>query len=315
MIDKEPNEVLVHNGGGNSDHESSATKEIDDTFQMIMSKLEREGFEQGPFRGNKVYGVLRRAIRNEDWFHSVNLGVMLASLGAFGPTIKDNTQNQHKQVHYRQAIQLFADIMKHSDGQAHMDVVMKDSGHTVTVRRVQERQQRWLVNQESASWIISQSKKMTKDGTPCIIAWCMRIISYETPSVSEMAKHLLQLLLNKSVWLGLNFDSDMLEYFQPTCNWHSQPGEIATRPGFHMLEMHTFLFEFGLPWWEKAKQSPEKVFHKTYQYLTDEFEDKDDPSFRLRLQQIEQGISDGYDQIENDIYIFCTTSFISNFDR
>ena len=194
--------------------------------------------------------------------------------------------------------------MKHSDGQAHMDVVMKDSGLKVTVRKVQERQQRWLVNQESATWIITQSKKMTREGVPCLIAWCMRVINYETPSVSEMAKHLLQLLLNKSVCLGLNFDSDMLEYFEPTCNWHSQPGKIATRPGFCMLEMHTFLFEFGIPWWEKAKKSPEKVYCKIYQYLKEEFEDKDDPSFGLRLQQIQQGISDGYDQIVKMTSIF-----------
>ena len=162
MLDKEPNEVLVHTGGGNSDHKNSATKEIDETFLMIMEKLEREAFAQGPFRGNKVYGVPRRAIRNEDWFHSVNLAVMFASLGAFGPTIKDNTQNQHKQVHYWQAIQLFADIMKHCDGQAHMDFVMKDSSHEVTVRRVRERQQRWLVNQESATWIIMHAVRKRK---------------------------------------------------------------------------------------------------------------------------------------------------------
>ena len=301
---KESNQVMAHTGGGNSDHENSATKEIDETFLMIMSKLEREGFTQGPFQGNKVYGVSRRVIRNEDWFHSVNLAVMLASVGAFGPTVKDNTQNQHKQVHYRQSIQLFADIMKHCDGQAHMDVVMKDSGHKIMVRRVRERQQRWLVNQQSATWIITVSKKMTKEGLPCLIAWCMRIITYETPSVCDMAKHLLQLLLNKAVWLGLNFDSDMLEYFEPTCNWHSQPGENATRPGFRMLEMHTFLFEFGLPWWEKAKQSPDKVFRKTFQYLKKEFEEQDDPSFGLRLHQIEQGISDGYDQIVKMTSIF-----------
>ena len=100
LVEKESNQVLVHTGGGNSDHENSATKEIDVTFFMIMNKLEREAFAHGPFSGNKIYGVLRRVIRNEDWFHSVNLAVMLASLGAFGPTIKDNTQNQHKQVHY-----------------------------------------------------------------------------------------------------------------------------------------------------------------------------------------------------------------------
>ena len=85
--------------------------------------------------------------------------------------------------------------------------------------------------------------------------------------------------------------------FEVVSAWHSQPGEINSRNNFRMLELHTFLFEFIMPWWSKANSRFEEVFPKTYSYWKVHFEDKNVPNAKLKMEQMVQGITYGYREI------------------
>ena len=300
LLENESLEALAHIGGGNSDHESSAMKEINETFKLIMNHLVDKNFQSVIFQNNRVFGVVRRPIRNEDWFHTDNLAVMKASNGAFGQLNRNGDNTQHEQVHHRQALQRLYDIRKRDrdSAQLHMDYITKESQlPRIIVRGVRERQQRWLVNQESAAWMLRYMNVKTKDSTLVIIEWAIRMDRYGLPVVSDAARHLVQLLLMPEIILALHFECDLGTYFERTMLWHGNVGQMNKRPGFRMLEFHSFLLEFVMPWWECAKNNPQLGLPNTYSYWNVHFNEAKHPLASMKWQQILEGISCGYDEI------------------
>ena len=95
-----------------------------------------------------------------------------------------------------------------------------------------------------------------------------------------------------AIIVALHFESELGNYFEVTSNWHAMPdGELSTRPGFRMLEMHTLWFEFIMPWWEEAKQNPALRFPKTFEYLNSEVKVADR---ELKRMQLLAGINAGH---------------------
>ena len=50
------------------------------------------------------------------------------------------------------------------------------------------------------------------------------------------------MLFMPEIIVALHFESELGDYFEITSSWHSSPGELSTRPGFRMLEMHILWF-------------------------------------------------------------------------
>jgi len=69
--------------------------------------------------------------------------------------------------------------------------------------------------------------------------------------ISEEFNLMVQML---GLIAALYFESEMGSYFDVTMQWHGQPGELSTRSGFYMLEIHSLLFDFIIPWWEMQEQ-------------------------------------------------------------
>ena len=168
---------------------------------------------------------------------------------------RGNDSTQHEQVHHRQAIQCLADLKKHEPlFQDHMDIVLQDIDKSLTVKAVRERQQ--------ICSILEMMEIKTSDNIPSLIAWAKHIEQYSTPTPSNIANHLASLLMKPEILLGLHFESELGEYFEITTSWHSQPGETNTRNNFRMLELHTFWFEFIIPWWKRALTKPKEALKK-----------------------------------------------------
>ena len=78
--------------------------------------------------------------------------------------------------------------------------------------------------------------------------------------------------------------------------WHGQRGVLfKDRSGFQMFEYLLFLFEFIMPWWEKAKTKPEERFPRTFNYLNNS--GLSDDAKALKKAQILSGINAGYAQM------------------
>ena len=45
-------------------------------------------------------------------------------------------------------------------------------------------------------------------------------------------------------------------YFEVISAWHSSTESLSERPGFIMMELHTLVFEFCVPWWNSSLQEP-----------------------------------------------------------
>ena len=292
--------VYSHIGGGATDNDPTAVNEQCSTFDGIIDELKElsQDSMNDSFLSSFINGVEWKSIVLTDFFHIGNLAMTHASIGAFGPTIRSNDDAQHKQVHHCQVIQCMANLRKHDPlYQDHMDEVMKDTDYKIIVKAPRERKQRWNSNQRQSRYIISTMDKKTKDGVPSLIAWAKRIEQYSTSLPSQIASHLSSLLLKPEIILSLLFEGEIGIYFEITSLWHSQPGETNCRNNFRMLELHSFIFEFVMPWWSKATKDLKSVLPKTYSYWKSNFKDQKKNNAQLKWNQLCQGVQHGYNQI------------------
>jgi hypothetical protein len=72
-------------------------------------------------------------------------------------------------------------------------------------------------------------------------------------------------LLKPKVVVGCHFESELGECLEVTSKWHVAPGKL--RPGFRIMEVHPFLFEFVFPCRNKAVEHPAEAFKQTFACL------------------------------------------------
>ncbi|EJK60201.1 hypothetical protein THAOC_19495 [Thalassiosira oceanica] len=131
--------------------------------------------------------------------------------------------------------------------------------------------------------------------------------------------------------IGLQFEAELVDYFEVTYQWHAHPGELSIdRSGFRTMELPHLLFGYIMPWWETAVEEPKKCFPKTFRRIeilkareeeeaaeaaaarmeagdeagemstddVDEVEDDEAPLLAdIKREQIMLGIQAGYDEI------------------
>ena len=137
--------------GGCNDNANDAIRNVPDTVGEIQTRVDLHE-DENIRKLNYVNGVRRRPIVMGDPYHIGNLAVMHASKGMAGDTVNAD----HRQIHHRQCLMTMHSL--HSDdrafSQAMMDRVM-GNGRRVRLMTRRERQQRWLVNQKYARWVVS----------------------------------------------------------------------------------------------------------------------------------------------------------------
>ena len=67
--------------------------------------------------------------------------------------------------------------------------------------------------------------------------------------------------------VALQFEAELVDYFEVTYQWHAYPGELCTRPGFRMIKLHHLMFEYIMPFWESATANPKDQFKNTFELI------------------------------------------------
>lgn len=253
-------------GGNTSDNANDALLEGVQTFDKMMQFIaEADEANNLPFT-SQIYGVERRAVTFGDPFHIDNLIMKWASIGFGGETERGN----HQMMHHRQLLQNLHSI--HTDdpvlSQAAADAVLADKGASYRIRTSRERQERWLVNQRHAARVIEGLELLGDDlETSFWVQWARYLHERSDGWKRRSLGETILMFLKPDIIVGLHFEAELKNYFETTYEWHANPGELSTRPGFRVMEYHQLYFEFIAPFWQMAKETPEKTFPKTFEYL------------------------------------------------
>lgn len=293
LTKKLPLSHLAHYGGNCSDNANDAVAEGKETFSQIIKILktnaETAGLEQ-------VYGVERKFIGLGDPFHIDNLLMTHASNKAFGKTNRD-PKTRHRSFHHRSCMQYVYDITKDDPvlAQHAADEVLKNSRFQYKIQAVKERQQRWMVNAKWAARIV-QGLEIDVDGYNFWVKWAQFIWERSSGWRSEACGMVVLMMLMPEITLGFYFEKDLGKYFEVTHQWHSEVGELCTRPGFRSLELHHLYFDWIAPYWEGAMNDPETDrFKGTFDHLQNKIIN---PSIRARkLEQVQAGIKGAHDEL------------------
>jgi hypothetical protein len=99
----------------------------------------------------------------------------------------------------------------------------------------------------------------TMDGMPALLVWAQEMLQHHTGNWRLAAKDVVEMLSMPSVMVGVvHFEADLGRYFEVTMQWHAYPGELSTRPGFCVMELHQLYFDYITPFWEEARLNPRK---------------------------------------------------------
>ena len=143
---------------------------------------------------------------------------MAASINMSGDTVNA----EHRQCHHRQTLMTMHSI--HSDDRACSQAMMNRvvGSNIVKLKTWRERQQRWLVNQRYATYIIQLLKKRDPDGIVCLVAWGMWFANYSRSDWKRQAgKEVAIWLSMPPILLGLHFESELGNYFEQGYAWHN----------------------------------------------------------------------------------------------
>ena len=219
----------VYLNGGLNDNANDAQLEILSTVEEIKVRAhECEDLAVGAL--TSVNGVDRRPIKMGDGYHWGALACMHASWGMAGDTVN----GEHRQCHHRQLLMSMHSL--HSKrkrfSQAMMDRAMSGQ-ERVLFKTWRERQQRWLVNQRFAAYVLTLLNVVTTEGVMCIIAWALY---FSNKSRSDWRR---QVGTEIAVWLsmpaiilGLHFEAELGNYFEQVYDWHNRKGPFHNRSGF-----------------------------------------------------------------------------------
>ena len=128
----------------------------------------------------------------------------------------DTVNAEQEQINHRQLLMSMHSLNSANRpmSQAVMDSVMKDCSR-VLVKTWRERQQRWLVNQRYAAYVVSLLNVLTANGVMCFIAWGL---TYTTTSCSDwkrrIGKEVAIWLSMPAIILGLHFEGELGNYFE-----------------------------------------------------------------------------------------------------
>ena len=275
-------EILAFYNGGCADNAWDAQEEIRITHAMIMDIT--------PLGYRMMYGVLRRPINHGDGFHIDNLAVTGFSMGAFG----EYDREDYRAVHHRRAMQLLYDIVNNDrvGAQRIMDRVMNDAEGGVKLKVVKERQQRWLVNQRQAAFIMDALAIPDARGVPSLIAMCREMYEEKDSWVRRSAADLASMLAKLEIRLALACEADVGDYMETTTHWHKSSG-ATTRPGFRMSEIHHLYHSYIAPWWALALENPAERFKRAWPIL----QELPQPKRALYESKIKAGIQVAYGKI------------------
>ena len=292
LIDLLGVEGAAYVGGGVNDNAADAIRELHNTFDEIMRRC--EGHPDPKVQELVcVNGVRRRTVVMGDPYHWANLGVMYASKGMSGDTVNA----EHEQCHHRQLLMSMHSL--HSDDSAYsqkmMDRVMEGTETFVRIKTWRERQQRWLVNQRYALYIVSLLGTLTNERVVCLVAWALFFANFSRSDWKRrVGKEIATWLSMPAIVLGLHFEAELGNYFEQSYSWHNRKGPFHKRSGFRMMEMYDYYWDLEIPWWNHAVDDPLDCMPNTMEYLAKHFVGEE---LERRRTLIERGLKAGREEV------------------
>ena len=134
----------------------------------------------------------------------------------------------------------------------------------------------------------------TVDDQPALLIWAHEMSQHHTGNWRLAAKDVVEMLSMPSIVVGVHFEADLGQYFEVTMKWHAHPGELSTRPGFRVMELHQLCFDCIAPFWEEARLNPRTHLERTQKHVDTEVDESDR---RKKREQIEKGVSKGHAEL------------------
>ena len=221
--------VVLSCYGGNTSN-NPAKQEGIKTFEAMMNKLE---FETEDWR--LIYGVERWPLTHNDPFHCCNLAIQHASEKGLGKTEKGN----NRQVHHRQAMQTLHDIVSSDPTLADivaeevLDKIYEDTGnkYEYKIKTWRERIQRWLVNGRFAKKIMEGVDLLSNENESANfwVLWGLHYLPLVDGWKHTAVEEIIQFFLMPEIIVGIQFEAELVDYFEVTYLWHAYPGELCSR--------------------------------------------------------------------------------------
>jgi len=290
-------EVLSMCGGGTVDN--AAMAEMKKTHEGLMELISEDHHEL-----TKIYGVDKWCIVHNDPFHCCCLAIQHASEFGFGKTEKGN----NRQVHHRQCMQTLHSIVVSDKilAQSLADKILKRNSDETSqdpkrrlkykIRTFRERQQRWLINGRFAKIILEgHNLDLPLDDHGFWVTWAYEYLPLVSGWKRTALEELITWFMMPEIIVGIQFEAELVDYFEVTYQWHANVGELCKKSGFRTMELHHLLFDHIMPFWEGAIKEPKKRFPLTFKRI----EEVDDLAFMTKKKdQVEAGIKAGYDEIK-----------------
>ncbi|KAL7541570.1 hypothetical protein ACHAWF_006970, partial [Thalassiosira exigua] len=274
----------MHNGNTS---DNAARLEGEET----SAGLKKHFIDEGRPELTEVYGVTRRFIIHMDPYHCCNLAAQHATEKGFGKT----DQGNNRQVHHRQLLQTIHDIFicDPDFAQAIANKILEELEIEYKIKTIRERIQRWLCNGRNAKYILEGFDLDLPDGNFWVL-WAKEYHQFVDSWKKLALEEIVRFFLMEEIVVGLQFEAELVDYFEVTSAWHAYPGELTSRPGFRMMEFPKLLREFIAPWWLLAVESPEERFPKTFARI-EAMENEE--LAEMKKDQVIFGIEAGYNEI------------------
>ena len=79
------------------------------------------------------------------------------------------------------------------------------------------------------------------------ILWAMKYLPY-TDSWKRIAlEETIRNFPKPEIIVMLQFEAELVDYFEVTYGWHAYPGELCDRPGFRTMELFQLFTKFTIP--------------------------------------------------------------------
>jgi len=188
----------------------------------------------------KIYGMDRWCIVHNDLFHCCNLAIQHCSEKGLGITEKGN----NRQVHHRQAMQTLHDVVISDRVKAQLicDKINQENDTKYTIKTFRERIQRWLVNGRYAKIILEgYDLVLPLEVDNFWVVWAYRYLPLVDGWRRIALEELIVFFLMPEIIVGIQFEAELVDYFDITYQWHAYPGELCSRPGFRTRSYHAIL--------------------------------------------------------------------------
>lgn len=134
--------------------------------------------------------------------------------------------NRHEN-HHRQLLQSIYDI--HHGDRERSERIFKQKGDKI--RSLREREQRWGVNGQNASWVLDVWEQKATSGVPLLLWWAVEYHNVSSGWRREVASDISRMISMPEIRVALALESDLAVYADTCTIFHTtRTGQVLDNP-------------------------------------------------------------------------------------